>query len=40
MRRTPHIVSHIAFFVVIVLHVGLVLKHQVLDRDRLLRRML
>ena len=38
--RTPHIVSHIAFFVVIVLHVGLVLKHQVLDRDRLLRRML
>ena len=38
--RTPHIVSHIAFFVVIVLHVGLVLKHQLVDRDRLLRRML
>jgi cytochrome b561 len=38
--RTPHIVSHIAFFVVIVLHVGLVLKHHIVDRDRLLRRML
>ena len=37
---TPHIVTHIAFFVVIVLHVGLVLKHQLIDRDRLLRRML
>ena len=38
--RTPHVVSHIVFFVVIVLHVGLVLKHQLLDRDRLLHRML
>ena len=38
--RWPHVLSHIAFFVVFVLHVGLVLKHQLLDRDRLLRRML
>jgi cytochrome b561 len=38
--RTPHVLSHIAFSVVFVLHVGLVLKHQLLDRDRLLRRML
>jgi cytochrome b561 len=38
--RTPHVFTHIAFFVVFVLHVGLVLKHQLVDRDRLLRRML
>ena len=38
--RWPHVLTHIAFFVVFVLHVSLVLKHQVLDRDRLLRRML
>ena len=37
---TPHVIAHVAFFVVITLHVGLVLKHQLLDRDRLLRRML
>jgi cytochrome b561 len=35
-----HVASHIAFFVVITAHVGLVLKHQLLDRDRLLHRML
>jgi len=35
-----HIAAHIAFFVVITAHVGLVLKHQFIDRDRLLRRML
>ena len=35
-----HVAAHIAFFVVITLHVGLVLKHQLIDRDRLLRRML
>jgi cytochrome b561 len=38
--RTPHLLSHIAFFIVLVLHVSLVLKHQILDQDRLLRRML
>jgi cytochrome b561 len=38
--RWPHVSTHIAFFVVFVLHVSLVLKHQLLDRDRLLRRML
>ena len=35
-----HVASHVAFFVVIALHVGLVLKHQLFDRDQLLRRML
>ncbi len=35
-----HIAGHIAFFVAFAAHVGLVLKHQLLDRDRLLRRML
>ena len=35
-----HIAAHIAFFVVAAAHVGLVLKHQLIDRDRLLRRML
>jgi cytochrome b561 len=34
-----HIASHIAFFVVIAAHLGLVLKHQLIDRDHLLRRM-
>lgn len=38
--RWPHVLTHIAFFVVFVLHISLVLKHQLLDRDRLLRRML
>jgi len=38
--RWPHVLSHIAFFVVFVLHISLVLKHQLLDRDRLLQRML
>jgi cytochrome b561 len=35
-----HIASHVALFVVVAAHVGLVLKHQLLDRDRLLRRMI
>jgi cytochrome b561 len=35
-----HIAFHIAFFVVIAAHLGLVLKHQLVDRDRLLRRMI
>ena len=35
-----HIVAHVAFFVALVVHVGLVLKHQLIDRDRLLDRML
>lgn len=35
-----HIASHVTFFVAIALHLGLVLKHQLVDGDRLLRRML
>ena len=35
-----HILTHIVFFVVLAIHVGLVLKHQFVDRDRLLDRML
>jgi cytochrome b561 len=34
-----HVATHVAFFVALAAHVGLVLKHQVVDRDRLLRRM-
>jgi cytochrome b561 len=36
----PHVASHIAFFVAVALHLGLVLKHQLINRDGLLRRML
>ncbi len=35
-----HVTGHIVFFTVLAAHVGLVLKHQLIDRDRLLRRML
>jgi len=35
-----HIATHVAFFVALAAHIGLVLKHQIIDRDRLLRRML
>lgn len=35
-----HVAAHVAFFVTIAAHVGLVLKHQLVDRDGLLRRML
>jgi len=35
-----HVSAHVAFFVAITLHVGLALKHQLIDRDRFLRRML
>jgi len=35
-----HIFSHLAFFAVASLHVGLIVKHQVVNRDRLLNRML
>lgn len=35
-----HVAGHVAFYVAIAAHVGLVLKHQLVDRDRLLRRML
>jgi cytochrome b561 len=35
-----HIVTHIAFFVAISVHVGLVAKHQLINRDGLLYRML
>lgn len=35
-----HIATHVALFGALAAHVGLVLKHQVIDRDGLLRRML
>jgi len=35
-----HVTAHVVFFVALAAHVGLVLKHQLLDRDRLLSRML
>jgi cytochrome b561 len=35
-----HVASHIALFVALTAHLGLVLKHQLLDRDRLIGRML
>lgn len=35
-----HITTHLAFFAAFATHVGLVLKHQFVDRDGLLRRML
>lgn len=35
-----HVTGHVAFFVALAAHVGLVLKHQLVDRDRLLGRML
>ena len=35
-----HVASHIAFFVAVAAHLGLVLKHQLINRDGLLRRML
>jgi cytochrome b561 len=34
-----HIATHLTLFVALVVHVGLVLKHQFVDRDRLLNRM-
>jgi cytochrome b561 len=37
---TLHVSSHIAFFIAVAAHVGLVLKHQLIHRDGLLRRML
>ncbi len=35
-----HVSSHIAFFVVIALHVGMVVKKELLDNDRFVHRML
>lgn len=35
-----HVGAHVTFFVALAAHVGLVLKHQLVDRDRLLHRML
>ena len=35
-----HVGAHVAFFVVVALHIGLVLKHTVIQRDRHLARML
>ncbi|MGH3506706.1 MAG: cytochrome b, partial [Nocardioidaceae bacterium] len=37
---TAHIATHTVFFAALLIHVGLVLKHQLIDRDRLLNRML
>jgi cytochrome b561 len=37
---TAHIATHIALFVVAALHIGLVVKHQLVNRDRLINRML
>lgn len=34
-----HVLTHIAFFAALAAHVGLVLKHQLIDHDRLLNRM-
>ncbi|MFD7095048.1 cytochrome b [Streptomyces xanthophaeus] len=36
----PHVAAHLAFFVALAVHLGLVLKHTVVRRDGLLRRML
>lgn len=35
-----HVAAHLLFFAAIAAHVGLVLKHQLIDRDHLVRRML
>ena len=35
-----HIAAHVAFFIAFAAHIGLVLKHQLLDRDHLIRRMI
>jgi cytochrome b561 len=35
-----HVGGHIAFFVALAAHLGLVLRHQLVDRDRLLSRMI
>jgi len=35
-----HIAAHIGFFAVLATHLGLVLKHQLIDRDQLVSRML
>ena len=35
-----HVGTHVVFFAALAAHVGLVLKHQLVDRDGLLRRML
>jgi cytochrome b561 len=35
-----HVASHIAFFCVVATHIGLVLTHQFIDRDHLIRRMI
>lgn len=35
-----HVASHLAFFAAFAAHLGLVLKHQLIDRDHLVRRMI
>jgi cytochrome b561 len=39
-RLPLHVAAHVAFFVVVALHVGLVLEHTVIQRDRHQARML
>ncbi|MBA3233606.1 MAG: hypothetical protein H0T17_06635 [Propionibacteriales bacterium] len=34
-----HVTTHIVFFVALAAHLGLVLKHQMINRDRLLQRL-
>ncbi len=34
-----HVAAHITFFVALAAHLGLVFKHQLINRDRLLERM-
>ena len=35
-----HVATHLTFYAALAVHVGLVLKHQLVDRDGLLRRMI
>ncbi|MCB5167032.1 hypothetical protein LG634_19590 [Streptomyces bambusae] len=35
-----HVAAHIVFYIAAALHIGLVLEHQLVDRDHLLHRML
>lgn len=35
-----HVAAHVAFFVALAAHLGLVFKHQLIDRDQLVRRMI
>jgi cytochrome b561 len=35
-----HVAAHVVFYAALALHVGLIMKHHLVDRDRLLARML